>query len=241
MNPRPRVAFLAQLGVPGRYDPALFAHLPGGDDEAHWMARRLDALGLAGRLTYVARRLALGEPPPEPEEAEAAILGGSFHSVHDDLPHQRAVLAWLRRWRAAGRPLLGICGGHQLMGRWAGVQVEAVPRGPLNGSLPVTPTPTGAAHAMFDGLDRDGPVFHFGNEERLAGPPEGAAVLATRPELPAAALDHGGGWWSVQFHPEADEALFQACRPESRRNWRPLPHAPLLLRNFLAGTGVIAP
>lgn len=241
MSARPRVVYLAQLGAPGRYDPALFAAMPGGDDEPHWVARQVEALGLAGRIDFAARRVALGEAPPAPDEAEAAILGGSFHSVHDDLPHQRAVLDWLARWRAAGKPLLGICGGQHLMGQWAGVAVEPVPGGPVNGSLRVDVPAAGEGHAMFHGFAPETRVFHFGNEERLARPPAGATVLATRPGLPAAALDHGTGWWSVQFHPEADETLFQAARPESRRNWRALPTAPLLMRNFLAATGVIGP
>ena len=63
-------------------------------------------------------------------------------------------------------------------------------------------TATGREHFLFAGCE-DAPEYHFANSEYVTAPPVGAVVLATREELPAAALDHGGNWYSVQFHPEA--------------------------------------
>ena len=40
----------------------------------------------------------------------------------------------------------------------------------------------------------------------VARPPAGAEVLAALPGSTCLALDHGGGWLSVQFHPEATAA-----------------------------------
>ena len=39
--------------------------------------------------------------------------------------------------------------------------------------------------------------------------PTGATILAATADSPAVALDYGGGWYSVQFHPEASHAIFQ--------------------------------
>jgi GMP synthase-like glutamine amidotransferase len=69
-------------------------------------------------------------------------------------------------------------------------------------------------------------------------------VLATRPDLPAAALDHGGSWLSVQFHPEATADLFGAVwarlDPPTAANYRPIPFCERMIANFLTGTGVVA-
>jgi GMP synthase-like glutamine amidotransferase len=104
-------------------------------------------------------------------------------------------------------------------------------------------TEAGRDHFLFDGFAEDD-AFHWGNYDRVEVPPPGATVLATRPGLPAAALDHGGGWYSVQFHPEATADLFGAVwgklDPAKAANYRLLPGTERMLRNFLVGTGVVA-
>lgn len=238
-----RVLFVSMIGAPGRYDPAVFADQPGGDDEAHWVFLQLRELGLADRIAYrgvfVCRREAL----PDPRAADAVILGGSYHSVHDDLDWQHATRRWLARYRETGRPLLGICGGHQMVAAMAGAPVRPLPGGrPLAGTLPVDLSAAGKGHFLFEGYGAE-PEFHFANEEHVAERPEGATVLASRPGLPCAALDHGGGWYSVQFHPEATAAAmadsWRPTHPEFARSYRPLNGGNRLLRNFLRGTGIV--
>lgn len=237
-----RVVFLSQLGIPGSYDPAIFRNAPGGDDEGHWLALQLDALGLLDRIDYSSRRVTHGGQPPEPEEADIVILGGSFHSVHDDLPYQRRMLDWFGRWRAADKPLFGICGGHQLISFWQGIPVEKIPEGPACATQSIRLTEAGKAHPLFAGLAGDDLHFHFGNFDRVTRLPEGAMLLADRPEMPAMAIDHGRHWWSVQFHPEADRAIFVMSwgkeAPGFGHNYRPVPKATQLLRNFLLSSGV---
>lgn len=237
-----RVLFVSMIGQPGRYDPSIYDGIPGGDNEVHWVFLRLRDLGLAGRIAYRGVFVCRGEALPGPDEADAVILGGSYHSVHDDLGWQRATRDWLRRYRATGRPLLAICGGQQMVCAMDGAAVEPVPSGVMAGTMPVTLTLAGRAHFLFAGYGA-APGFHWANEERVARPPAGAEVLATRPEVPCAALDHGGGWYSVQFHPEAThESMAVSWRPqhpEYGENYRPAPDGYLLLRNFLEGTRIV--
>ncbi len=237
-----RVVFLSQFGMPGSYDPAIFSDAPGGDDEGHWIGLQLAGLGLTDRIAYSSRRICHGALPPEPEEADIAILGGSLHSVQDDLPYQRRLKDWFARWRAAGRPLFGICGGHQLMAHWQGAPVDRVPDGPVCATEAIRLTQAGRSHPLFAGLESSELDFHFGNYERVARLPDGAVLLAERPDLPAMAVDHGAGWWSVQFHPEADRDIFVMSwgdkGPGFRHNYRPVPRSTQLLRNFLLSCGV---
>jgi len=238
-----RVLFVSMIGQPGRYDPALFEDQPGGDNEVHWVFLQLRDLGLADRIEYHGVFVCRGEALPDPGEADAVILGGSYHSVHDDLDWQRLTRRWLQRYRKTGRPLLAICGGHQMVSEMAGAPVRRLRgRRKLAGTMAVHLTDEGRGHFLFAGYG-DAPAFHFANEEHVAIPPRGATVLATGPGLPCAALDHGGDWVSVQFHPEATAkamaASWQGTHPEFAENYRPLANGNLVLRNFLAGTRVV--
>ncbi|WP_264715135.1 type 1 glutamine amidotransferase [Limobrevibacterium gyesilva] len=240
---QPTVLFVSQWAEPGTYDPRTWCRMPGGDDETAWFRACLDSLGLLGRVAYRAVRTNLGEALPQDLDAiDAVILGGSIASVHDGYEWQARILDWLGRWRATGRPFLGICGGHQLAALALGGSVGRNPAGVTAGSLPVTRTAAGDAHFLFDGFAPDAP-FYFGNYDRVETIPPGATVLATRPGLPAAALDHGGNWLSVQFHPEltADAfATFWAREdPAKAALYPPIPFCERMVQNFLAGTGVM--
>lgn len=127
---KPRLCYISVLGAPGSYDPARYDGENGGDDELVWIADLLARVDLAEKVEFFGVHGALGEPLPEPDAADVFILGGSYHSVHDGEPWQDAVFAWLAEIRQAKRPLLGICGGHQMMAKALGGSVGAVPGGP---------------------------------------------------------------------------------------------------------------
>jgi len=244
MTARPTVLFIGMLGAPGRYDPALFAGAEGGDDEVHWFRVMLRDLGLLDRIDFDGLYLSRGEALPDPGAHDAVIVGGSFHSVHDGLPWQRDLVAWLHALRETGTPLFGICGGHQMIGQMEGAAVDTVPSGPMAGTLEAPLTAEGLKHFLFDGLAGDS-HYHFGNYERLSAAPESATVLAADSKMPAMALDHGGAWYSVQFHPEIRaDVIGNSWSGENahyRHNYRETPDAPKIFRNFLYGTGVLSP
>ncbi len=242
MPARPAVLFVGMLGAPGRYDPALFADADGGDDEVHWFRLMLQDLGLLDRIAFDGVYLSRGETLPEVGGHDAVIVGGSFHSVHDDLPWQRDLIDWLHALRKTGAPVFGICGGHQTIGMMEGAAVDKIPSGPMAGTLEAPLTDAGRDHFLFDGLTDDA-MFHFGNYERLAVAPDGATVLAADGNMPAMALDHGGSWYSVQFHPEIEAKVIAGSwsgeNAHYRGNYRETPKASLIFRNFLYGTGVL--
>ncbi len=243
MTRRPTVLFISQLGLKGGDDARIFCRLPGGDDETVWMRLCLSSLGLDERIDYRSVRVDHGEALPAVEGIDAVIVGGSIASVHDNEDWQLRTADFLRGWRATDRPWFGICGGHQLASVLEGGTVGVNPHGVTAGSYPVTRTAAAERHFLFDGFTPDTAV-HFSNGDRVEAPPLGSTVLATRPGLLAAALDHGGNWYSVQFHPEATADLFGIVwarrDPAKLANYRPLPGTERMLLNFLTGTGVLA-
>lgn len=241
--PRKTLLYISQFAEPGSYSKSTWRRIHGGDDETIAIEALLDHIGVLDRLDYRGIKAHEGAPLPESfDEIDGVILGGSFASVADNHAWQRQIADWLRRFRLIGKPLMGICGGHQLMSTVLGGRVEKTPTGPEVGSLPVTRTEQGRSHFLFEGFDDDSPFF-FGNFDRVIGVPEGTTVLATRPNLPAAALDHGGNWVSVQFHPETTCDRMATCwaelDPGQAARYSFIPGCERMIGNFLAGNGLV--
>lgn len=240
---KPALLFVSMIGEPGRYDPAIFAEVDGGDDEVYWFRSMLDKNGLLDAVDFTGVHVTRGDPLPNAEDFDAIIIGGSFHSVHDGRPWQAMLKDWLQAPRKNQKPVFGICGGHQLMASMDGASVDKIPKGPMASTRSVSLTNAGRGHFLFDGLE-DQPSFHFGNYECVKNPPEGFTVLAADEFMPAMALDHGGNWYSVQFHPEADDKAFAASWGDEEEGdfsdkYVPTPQAPRIFWNFLTGTGVL--
>lgn len=70
-----------------------------------------------------------GEQPQDLNECDAYLSSGSKASVYDDEPwiHQFAELT--RRLYASGKPYVGVCFGHQMMGHALGGRVAKSPSG----------------------------------------------------------------------------------------------------------------
>ena len=229
-----RVVFISILGEPGTYDGSVYEGIPGGDDECQWFRRmfaHLDGLEILGH------RVSHGDPVPCPQSAEAFILGGSYNSVHDDFTWQRDLIEWFAALRSAGRPLLAICGGHQLLCRFHGSKVVAVAKAPVAGTLPVSLTEAGERSPLLCGIENPA-QFHFANFEHVEALPEGGVLLAERSDVPIAAVDHGKDWYSVQFHPEAGvDTISVGWSPSHRElveNYRESGSGKRLIENFLA-------
>lgn len=214
-SPCVRVCYISMLCEEGSREYDVTAASADGVDDGQWLAARLAEAGVADasyELTrvYIARGAAL----PDCERFDFFVLGGTFHSVHDGRPWQEALHKWLPTQRATGKPLLGICGGHQAMCVAAGGRVAQRPGGMAAGSLFITQVgrgglPGGARHPLLAGISLHDMMFHFGNSDEVSEVPPGATVFATTADSPAVALDYGDGWRSVQFHPEASHTVFQ--------------------------------
>jgi len=239
---RKTLLFISQFAEPGSYSKSTWRRIHGGDDETVMIEALLDHIGVLDRLDYIGIKAHEAEPLPADLDAiDGVILGGSFASVSDDYAWQQQIGAWLKRWRATGKPLMGICGGHQLMSSILGGRVEKIPAGPEVGSLAVTRTEAGRGHYLFEGFDDASPFF-FGNSDRVIEPTEGTMVLATRPNLPAAALDHGGNWVSVQFHPEMTCDRMATCwaeiDPAQSARYSYIPGCERMVGNFIGANGL---
>ncbi|MFY0989860.1 glutamine amidotransferase-related protein [Halomonas sp. C05BenzN] len=143
-----------------------------------------------------------GEIPDDVDAVDAWLTTGSKFGVNDGLAWVDALEAFVRRLWVAGKPLVGICFGHQLMARALGGEVAKSARGwgvglSFNRVLEQADwmTPWQA------GLDLV--VSHQDQVERL---PPGARVLAGSDFCPFYLMQMGEHFLGVQGHPEFSKA-----------------------------------
>jgi GMP synthase-like glutamine amidotransferase len=70
-----------------------------------------------------------GAPLPDPTACDGWMITGSRHGVYDGDPWIAPLEDWLRAVRAARRPLIGICFGHQILAQAFGGRAEKWPGG----------------------------------------------------------------------------------------------------------------
>lgn len=152
-----------------------------GDLLAHWAGRDLDA---EYSVIYVVE----GDPLPDPNAYDGYIVSGSDKGVYDDTPWMQPLRDWLIAARAAGKPLFGVCFGHQIMADVFGGKAEKVG------------APEIGVRAFAIGEDTvTGHVWH---QDQVTKVPPGAEIIGKADYCPVAALAYDFPAMSVQFHPE---------------------------------------
>ena len=132
-------------------------------------------------------------PAQELARADGLILSGGPSSVYaeDRPPFEEALLS-------SGKPILGLCYGHQLLCHALGGRVERGERMEYGAaSLEVT-----AATGVLAGLSPREPIW-MSHRDRVEEIPPGFRVLGRTGDCPVAAMgDEGRRIYGLQFHPE---------------------------------------
>jgi GMP synthase-like glutamine amidotransferase len=129
------------------------------------------------------------EPAPEAASFSGLIVLGGSPNVdeEEEFPYLKPLKAFIREVIDAGRPYLGFCLGHQLLGHVLGCQVGPLPRksvGFITGEL----TPEGLAHPAFQGLPPRLPLFKWHGQGVLPPLPPEVVLLARSNAAPVEAL-----------------------------------------------------
>jgi len=136
---------------------------------------------------------------------DAVVLSGSealYSKAEDRLRFQKAIegIGLLRL------PVLGICGGHQLLGMAYGERIINMGRF-LRGYYEVEIL---VDDPLFDGLGRNIQVAEA-HQEIVERVPKGFSLLARSPDTPVEAMKSEKGLvYGVQFHPERNDEAHPA-------------------------------
>ena len=156
----------------------------------------------AAGLEVTEHDLRRGAPLPGPDADGLLVLGGD-ESVRDiaRLDHLDREAALLREAVNAGRPVLGVCLGGQLLAHALGGEVTRMPRRMV--SWPeVERLPAADGDPLLGALPERFRVLHW-NEDCFTLP-DGAVELLSRPGPGVEAFRAGDRAWGIQFHPETD-------------------------------------
>jgi GMP synthase (glutamine-hydrolysing) len=162
--------------------------------------------------------LARGEPPPRDLRGVGGliVLGGPM-AVYEPQRHHflTAESGLVERALTAGRPVLGICFGAQLIAQVLGARVYRSERREV-GWAPIELTEAGREDPVFGGGERRFTVFHLhGDTYEL--PPD-AQNLATSEVCEQQAFRWGDLVYGLQFHLEFTEPMIArlVSEPETR-------------------------
>ena len=147
-----------------------------------------------------------GDDLPAPANCGGVVITGAHCMVTDNLPWSLAIEAWIAVLIDAQVPILGICYGHQLLGRAMGGKVDDHPHGKEVGTYDITLRPESREDPIFSKLPQHFSVHATHSQSVLALPP-GAVLLAGNDFEPHHAFRIGPHAWGVQFHPEYDSNI----------------------------------
>jgi len=149
-----------------------------------------------------------GGPGPDVREFAGIIITGSSASLTQPEPWMDDACDLVRRAADAGVPVLGVCFGHQLVGRAFGATVAKTPGGWEIGTWDVTLTDAGRRDPLFAGLDPTLAV-NLTHEDHVE-PHAALTPLARNDRTPLQAVAVGEHVRGVQFHPEFSGAVMKS-------------------------------
>jgi GMP synthase (glutamine-hydrolysing) len=170
-----------------------------GDFE-HWITRGLGASTAGNLVVDVSMR---GVLPPH-AEVGGIVVTGSPSMVSQPEPWTQPTADWLREATLSGKPVLGICYGHQLLAAALGGRVGPNPNGREIGTVRVALDRKSTADDALLGHLPDELVVHATHVESVLELPDGAAWLGASELEANHAFSYGPSAWGVQFHPEFD-------------------------------------
>ncbi len=138
-----------------------------------------------------------GEFPNGPDAADGWLVTGSKHGAYEDHDWIPPLEDLIRSIKDSGRPMVGICFGHQIIAQALGGQVVKYDGGWAIGRHTYT----------YNGREIAVNAWH---QDQVVALPPGAQVSASSDFCANAGLVYGDQIWTIQPHPEFGPEMVEA-------------------------------
>ncbi|HEY4108696.1 type 1 glutamine amidotransferase [Puia sp.] len=154
---------------------------------------------------------------PEMNTIDLLVIMGGPMNVYDDavFPWLAAEKEFIRAYLQAGKPVLGICLGAQLLALCSGVNVGRARHSEI-GWFPAHATRAAEAFPWFHSLFADEPVLFHWHGDRFEIPAGAENLVSTKANDNQAFILADGLVIGLQFHPEITPVLLEQMVAEGR-------------------------
>jgi GMP synthase (glutamine-hydrolysing) len=176
----------------------------------HYPAENLGAIAEAlesAALAWQYVRVFDGHPvPADMKGAGGLIVMGGPEAVYqlDRYPYLRAEMALIENALKAGRPVLGVCLGSQLLAAALGANVRRAAQKEI-GWYPVRLRPEANSDRLMRGLPQEFVACHWHSD--IFDLPAGAVALVSSELTELQAFRYGENAWGLLFHAEMTEQI----------------------------------
>ena len=162
-----------------------------------------------------------GEALPPFGSTMGVIITGSHAMVTEEHHWSVKIEEWIRQAAQYPIGILGICYGHQLLGKALGGKSDFNPNGKEIGSVEIFTNP----NIKEDPLFKDAPAAFKANVTHMQSVltlPEAAEALGYNSHDNHQIVRYGQRIWGVQFHPEFDVQIMNAYIDEQGKDLKQL-------------------
>jgi GMP synthase-like glutamine amidotransferase len=162
--------------------------------------------GLPTTVECVEFQVQKGILPSLEDSFDGYLCCGSANSVTDEEPWIKPLLAFVRKVKQTGRPLVGICFGHQLIAQALGGRVEKAKQGWGLGNRSGTTLTT----PPWMDPPQESVNLLYSHQDQVVVLPDNAEHLLKTHHCPHAAFQVGDHYLAFQGHPEFEPAYLEA-------------------------------
>ena len=144
--------------------------------------------------------------PQSVDDYDGYLVTGSAYGIYDDAHFIHRLMAFIRKIFAAGKPLVGICFGHQIVAHALGGHAAKFDDGWGIGTMPIKMV--GAVEWIPSDIDQLN-LIHVHQDQVMTLPPD-AVRLAQSDFCKNAAFAIGKQVFAIQGHPEFTPAYTNA-------------------------------
>ena len=177
---------------PLRSVPKWFLRHFAGDSSVEWIVKGYHQLPLDDVLA----------------DCNGVMITGSPRDAWADDPINELMCALVGSCMEREIPFLGVCYGHQILGRALGARVGRHPQGLQLGPVTMNLTEEGQEDCLFGGMENAFEALS-GHADYVRQCPDAGVLLASGGDTEVQAMRIGARTYGVQFHPEMNADILK--------------------------------